>query len=142
MGQVPKGRGGLYLSFAVSLSSLHVLPFPNLESHRAGSGFKIHVEDLSSLTLNLGPHTTSPLASIGISMNYGKFITVNVSEGSNTIPLSSLQAEAGYKTSVGNVVRINVEGWQDNRINFENITLNSVETSILSLNRSVRSLRN
>ncbi|EIM80236.1 uncharacterized protein STEHIDRAFT_68498 [Stereum hirsutum FP-91666 SS1] len=91
----------------------------------AGSGFKIHVENLSSMTLNLGPHTTSLLASIGVSLNYGDFTTVNVSEGSNTLPLQSLQSDSEENTTGKNVIRINTEGWQDNRINLENITLNS-----------------
>ncbi|KAM5540984.1 hypothetical protein V8D89_005295 [Ganoderma adspersum] len=108
----------------------------------AGSGFKLHVEDLTSLTLNLGPHTTSPLASIGVSVNFEPFYTVNVSQGSNVIPLhgsggststittltgssESGSEAAGPKTMTNEgIVRINVEGWQDNRINLETIVLN------------------
>lgn len=78
------------------------------------------------MNLNLGPHTTSPLASIGVSLNYGDFTTVKVSEGSNTIPLQSLQSDSEENTTGKSVIRINTEGWQDNRINLENITLNSV----------------
>ncbi|TBU22635.1 SGNH hydrolase-type esterase domain-containing protein [Dichomitus squalens] len=94
----------------------------------AGSGFKLHVQDLSSLTLNLGPHTTSPLASIGVSVDYAPFYQVNVSEGVNVVPLTGnmtqdteSKSNQGKKTSV---VRVNVEGWQDNRINLETIVLN------------------
>ena len=112
---------------------------------RAGSGFKLHVQDLTSLTLNLGPHTTSPLASIGLSVDYEPFYTVNVTQGSNVIPLhgsgsggststittltgsSESGSEAGPKTMTNqSVVRINVEGWQNNRINLETIVLNGV----------------
>ncbi|PIL25732.1 hypothetical protein GSI_11482 [Ganoderma sinense ZZ0214-1] len=107
----------------------------------AGSGFKLHIQDLTSLTLNLGPHTTSPLASIGVSVNYEPFYTVNVSQGSNVIPLhgssgststistltgsSESGPEAGPKTMTNKtIVRVNVESWQNNRINLETIVLN------------------
>ncbi|KAL6302599.1 SGNH hydrolase-type esterase domain-containing protein [Sparassis latifolia] len=82
-----------------------------------GSGFKLHAAGLTSLTLNLGALTTSPLVSAGVSVNYGPFATVNVSEGSNQIPLNL----TGPTTSV---VRINAEGWQDNRINLQSTVLN------------------
>ncbi|KAI0673214.1 SGNH hydrolase [Trametes maxima] len=90
----------------------------------AGSGFKLHVEGLTSLTLNLGPHTTMPLASIGVSIDYEPFQTVNVSVGANVIPLgvSHEAGTTGRRSST--VVRINVEGWQNNRINLESISLN------------------
>ncbi|RPD77308.1 SGNH hydrolase [Lentinus tigrinus ALCF2SS1-7] len=91
----------------------------------AGSGFKLHVENLSSLTLNLGPHTTSPLASVGVSLDYGPFYTVNVTEGSNEIPLGAIESEQKRSSNKSrSVVRINVEGWQNNRINLETIGLN------------------
>ena len=101
----------------------------------------MRVQDLTSLTLNLGPHTTSPLASIGISVDYEPFYTVNVTQGSNAIPLhgssistitaptgnSESGAEAVPRTMTNSsVVRINVEGWQNNRINLEAIVLNKV----------------
>ena len=98
---------------------------------RAGSGFKLHVQDLSSLSLQLGPHTTSPLASIGVSVDYAPFYQVNVSEGVNAIPLNGddatrvTESNASQETKTS-VVRINVEGWQDNRINLETIVLNQV----------------
>ncbi|KAI0633101.1 SGNH hydrolase [Trametes polyzona] len=91
----------------------------------AGSGLKLHVQDLSSLTLQLGPHTTSPLASVGVSVDYGSFFTVNVSEGVNHIPLSGISdSRRSAKKGSRSVVRINVEGWQNNRINLESIVLN------------------
>ncbi|KAI0354180.1 SGNH hydrolase [Trametes cingulata] len=90
----------------------------------AGSGFKLHVQDLTSLTLNLGPHTTAPLASVGVSVNYLPFYTVNVSAGANEIPLSIPADEGSLQNGKTRVLRINVEGWQNNRINLENIVLN------------------
>ncbi|KAL7278773.1 hypothetical protein ACG7TL_007781 [Trametes sanguinea] len=90
---------------------------------RAGSGFKLHVQDLSTLTLNLGPHTTAPLASVGVSVDYEPFYTVNVSAGANVIPLNGSPSSPQMK-GTASVVRINVEGWQDNRINLEAISLN------------------
>ncbi len=89
-----------------------------VDLYRAGSGFKLHVQNLRSLALNLGPHTTSPLASIAVSVDYNNFTTVNVSSGTNVIPLEP--------SSRSGVVRINVEGWQNNRINLESLVLNSV----------------
>ncbi|OSD00709.1 hypothetical protein PYCCODRAFT_1393004 [Trametes coccinea BRFM310] len=89
----------------------------------AGSGFKLHVQDLSTLTLNLGPHTTAPLASVGVSVDYEPFYTVNVSAGANVIPLNGSPSSPQMK-GTASVVRINVEGWQDNRINLEAISLN------------------
>lgn len=89
---------------------------------RPGSGFKINVENLNSLTLNLGPHTTTPLAAVGLSVNNGDFVTVNVSAGANPIPLPTLGGRQGSVTNL----RFNVEGWQNNRINLESITLNKV----------------
>ncbi|KAJ7369084.1 SGNH hydrolase-type esterase domain-containing protein [Mycena albidolilacea] len=88
----------------------------------AGSGFKLNVKNLESLTLNLGPHTTAPFASIGVSLDYGEFITANISQGSNPIPIlvSSNERPDTHTT----VVRVNVEGWQNNRINLESVTLN------------------
>ena len=93
------------------------------------------MRDLSSLTLNLGEHTTAPLTSIGVSLNFEPFYTVNVSEGANVIPLSSL----GSSTSVegqSTVVRITTEGWQNNRINLESIELNSVRVGAYSISSS------
>ncbi|KAK0200724.1 SGNH hydrolase-type esterase domain-containing protein [Desarmillaria ectypa] len=89
----------------------------------AGSGFKFHVQNLRSLALNLGPHTTSPLTSIAVSVDYNNFTTVNVSSGTNIIPVES--------SSRSSVVRINVEGWQNNRMNLESLTLNS-DANLLS----------
>ena len=101
-----------------------------MSAHRAGSGFKLHVEDLTSLTLNLGAHTTSPLAAVGVSVDHEPFFTVNVTEGANHIPLSS---SFGTKSSGKSrrVVRVNVEGWQNNRIHLESIVLNKVRTPAL-----------
>src|ERR1700761_2580920 len=92
-----------------------------------GSGFKLAVEDLTSLSLNLGPHTTSPLVSLGVSVNYETFRTVNVSEGANVIPLSvtSDTLTLNSKRTTQTIVRINTEGWQNNRMNLESIELNA-----------------
>ncbi|KAF8207823.1 SGNH hydrolase-type esterase domain-containing protein [Mycena galopus ATCC 62051] len=87
----------------------------------ASSGFKLNVKNLESLTLNLGPHTTSPLTSVGVSVDYGDFFTANISEGSNPIPIIASDKTPGAETTV---VRVNAEGWQNNRMNLENIILN------------------
>jgi len=86
-----------------------------------GTGFKLNVQGLSSLSLNLGNHTTQPLVSVGVSVNYGEFVTVNLTEGRNTIPLGALPKSS----KTGNtVVRINSWGWQNNRVNLESLELN------------------
>ncbi|KAI0062962.1 hypothetical protein BV25DRAFT_1855253 [Artomyces pyxidatus] len=85
----------------------------------AGSGFKLHIEGLSSLALDLGPHTTSPAVLVGVSVNYGPFNPFNVSAGANDIPLAETDLVDG-----ANVIRINSVGWQNNRVNLESITLN------------------
>ena len=93
----------------------------------AGSGFKLNVLGLESLNLTLGNHTTSPLVSIGVSVDYGAFYQVNVSAGVNVIPLEGLETGGSKNT----VLRINAQQWQDNRINLETLTLNSVSLQII-----------
>jgi hypothetical protein len=83
----------------------------------SGSGFKLAVENLSSLTLNLGKNSTAPLLSIGVSLDWGEFQTVNVSVGSNAIPL-------GAPKEGKRIVRINVQGWQNNRLHLESLEVN------------------
>lgn len=80
------------------------------------------MKNLQTLTLNLGEHTTVPHASVGVSVDYAPFATVNVSAGANVIPLSSDK----HGSDASSVVRINVEGWQNNRVNLESIVLNAV----------------
>ncbi|KAJ7461925.1 SGNH hydrolase-type esterase domain-containing protein [Mycena latifolia] len=87
----------------------------------AGSGFKLNVKNLKSLALNLGPHTTTPFTSVGVSLDFGEFITANISEGSNAIPIPPSFKPDPEETTV---VRVNVEGWQNNRMNLESIVLN------------------
>ncbi|KAF7352211.1 SGNH-hydro domain-containing protein [Mycena venus] len=92
----------------------------------AGSGFKLNVKNFESLALNLGPHTTAPLTSVGVSFDYGEFITANISQGFNAIPIpASVNKKPASETTV---VRVNVEGWQNNRMNLESITLNAVHS--------------
>lgn len=78
------------------------------------------------MILNLGNHTTAPLTSIGVSVNYDAFMTVNVSAGTNVIPLSSSATKGDSNEKTTSVVRINVEQWQNNRMNLESIILNNV----------------
>ncbi|KAA1475977.1 hypothetical protein DENSPDRAFT_784230 [Dentipellis sp. KUC8613] len=91
----------------------------------AGSGFKLNVDGLSSLELTLGPHTTSPNVSIGVSVDYGPFNIVNVSAGNNVVPLTPVPSDTDENKPAHHVVRINAQQWQDNRVNLESITLNA-----------------
>ncbi|VDB90318.1 unnamed protein product [Peniophora sp. CBMAI 1063] len=88
----------------------------------AGSGFKLHAEGLKSLSLMLGPNTTDPLTSVGVSLDYGNFTTLNVSEGVNVVQVH----EHGAR-----VVRINVEGWQNNNLNLLGVETN-VDAKLLT----------
>ncbi|KAF9472634.1 SGNH hydrolase [Pholiota conissans] len=90
----------------------------------AGSGFKLNVKNLRSLSLNLGEHTTSPFAAIGVSVDGSNFVTVNASAGANSIPILPGPLSSSH-TNATSIVRINVEGWQNNRINLESLVLNS-----------------
>ncbi|CAE6348699.1 unnamed protein product [Rhizoctonia solani] len=87
----------------------------------AGSGFKLVASGLTSLTLHLGNHTTAPQAAAAVSVDYSEFATVNITAGTNviTIPTSS-----GSSKEANRVVRVNVEGWQNNRMHLERIELN------------------
>ncbi len=70
------------------------------------------------LSLNLDTYTSSP-ASIGVSIDYQNFTSVDVYPGTNVIPL-------GNPSPSGSVVRINAWDWQDNQILLQNLVLNSV----------------
>lgn len=87
----------------------------------AGSGFKLHATGLTRLVLNLGSFTTSPQVAVGLSINYGNFTTLNLTAGPNTISLPNA------KTGRSLVLRFNVEGWQQNRLQLESITVNQVK---------------
>ena len=101
------------------LASIHTIFIKTIQ--RAGSGFKVNVANLKSLALNLGNHSTTPFLSVGVSVDYEPFFTVNISEGRNVIPLT------GQKSfDLNSVVRVNVEGWQNNRMNLESIEVNQV----------------
>ncbi|KAG8861737.1 hypothetical protein FRB96_002695 [Tulasnella sp. 330] len=85
----------------------------------ASTGFKLYVENLDSLSLNLGEATTtSPAALIGLSVDYAPFISVNVSAGVNVLPI------AGATTRKTSVIEIATEGWQNNRIQVDSLVLN------------------
>jgi hypothetical protein len=77
----------------------------------------LNVENLKSLSLTLGQNTSAP-ASLGVSVDYKPFLTVNVTEGENVIPLD--RVDRHHST----VVRFNVEGWQNNRMELRSIQLN------------------
>ncbi|KAF8667967.1 GDSL-like Lipase/Acylhydrolase family [Rhizoctonia solani] len=85
-----------------------------------GSGFKLVASGLTSLTLRLGNHTTAPQAAAAVSVDYGEFTTVNITAGTNIIPITtSLTSSRGNR-----VVRVNMEGWQNNRMHLERIEIN------------------
>ncbi|KIM28504.1 hypothetical protein M408DRAFT_307790 [Serendipita vermifera MAFF 305830] len=102
------------------------------ETWWSSTGFTLNVENLSSLSLQLGPNTTQPFVSVGISVNYGEFTQFNLTSGTagNVIPLSVSTSQAsGRKTR--SVIRLMVQGWENNNLQLEKIILNS-GSSLLS----------
>ncbi|CAA7261999.1 unnamed protein product [Cyclocybe aegerita] len=91
----------------------------------AGSGFKINALNLHSLIVILGEHTTAPCAPIAVSVDNSEFFTMNASAGAHYIPLPE------STKATPSVVRINVEGWQNNRIHLDSIMYNSSKDAIL-----------
>ncbi|KAG8934744.1 hypothetical protein FRC02_009325 [Tulasnella sp. 418] len=89
-----------------------------------GSGFKLHVSGLTSLSLSIGTeHTTQPYALVGVSIDYEPFKTYNISGGLNIILPESGAQQNGWKKKKS-VVRLATEGWQNNRIELKSINLN------------------
>ncbi|KAK0472373.1 SGNH hydrolase [Armillaria novae-zelandiae] len=82
-----------------------------------GTGFKLLAQNLTTLSLNLEAFTSS-LASIGVSIDYQNFSSIDVYPGSNDIPLGHLSPD-------GSVIHINAWGWQNNQILLQNLVLNS-----------------
>ncbi|KAF9263171.1 SGNH hydrolase [Marasmius fiardii PR-910] len=92
----------------------------------AGSGLTLNIENLKSLQLELGQHTTTPVAALGIIFNQGVTTTVNVSQGINDIPFpAKLGVEEAEAAKTKTVVKLNVEGWQDNRIDLRSVVVNA-----------------
>ncbi|KAJ7677578.1 hypothetical protein B0H14DRAFT_3064722 [Mycena olivaceomarginata] len=89
------------------------------ETWWSGSGFKINVQDLTSLTLNLGPNTTAPFVALGVSVDYAPFVSINASAGANVIPIPPAK---GKRTTV---VRINAEMYFSSQMHLESIDLNA-----------------
>lgn len=89
-----------------------------------GSGLTLHVEGLSSLSLQLGRKTTQPSVAVGLSVNYGPFTDLKLTNGTNQIPLNiTATPRGGLPRSL--VIRLNVQGWQNNNMYLEKIILNN-----------------
>ncbi|KAG8758158.1 hypothetical protein FRC14_000656 [Serendipita sp. 396] len=90
-----------------------------------GTGLTLHVEGLSSLSLQLGANTTQPTVAVGLSVNYGPFVDLKLASGMNQIPLNnnSTSSSRPVKPS-SSVIRLNVQGWQNNNMYLEKIVLN------------------
>ncbi|KAF8191808.1 hypothetical protein BJ912DRAFT_925215 [Pholiota molesta] len=96
------------IAIALVMATAHSL-FPR----RTLNAFRHHsaiLTNLQSLALNLGPHTTSPFAAIGVSIDNAPFFT--------SLSLQRLPSPP--------FVDLNVEGSANNHINLESMTLNSV----------------
>ncbi|KAJ6564720.1 SGNH hydrolase-type esterase domain-containing protein [Mycena capillaripes] len=91
------------------------------ETWWSGSGFKINVQGLSSMTLNLGPNTTVPFVALGVSVDYAPFFSLNATVGANIIPLALPHKRPGATT----VVRINAEMYFSSQMNLDSIDLNA-----------------
>ncbi|KAG9079373.1 hypothetical protein FS749_008571 [Ceratobasidium sp. UAMH 11750] len=86
----------------------------------AGSGFKLVASGLTFLTLHLGNHSTDPQLAAALSVDYGDFTTVNLTAGANVVAIPPTPTKAKNR-----VIRINVEGWQNNCMHLEKIELNA-----------------
>ncbi|KAH6912206.1 SGNH hydrolase-type esterase domain-containing protein [Coprinopsis sp. MPI-PUGE-AT-0042] len=85
----------------------------------AGSGFKLSVRNLKTLTLNIGEKTSGPFAPTAVSLNDGPFVTYNLTTGANVIDVSGVAATKGKA-----LIRVNVEGWQQNRLQLKGLEIN------------------
>jgi len=78
--------------------------------NKAGSGFKLDPKNLTSLSINPEPLTSSPVAPIGISIGVAEFFYYNTSAGANAISSNALSKSSSP------TVRVNVQGHASNRI--------------------------
>lgn len=97
--------------------------FGLLTSVRTGTGFKLVVGNLKTLTLNLGNLSTSPVTAFGVSVNYDAWQTVNLTAGANSIPLGVVPSTTSSYSQT--VVRIAGQGWQNNNLQLESVELNA-----------------
>lgn len=97
----------------------------HFSNQRTGTGLTLYVKDLSSLSLQLGLNTTQPTVAVGLSVNYGPFADLQLTNGTNSIPLTSNSTTSSLHQSHTTVVRFAVEGWQNNNLYLEKIILNS-----------------
>ncbi|KAK1217861.1 hypothetical protein PQX77_019481 [Marasmius sp. AFHP31] len=95
----------------------------------AGSGFTLNIANLKSLQLELGPNTTQPFAPVSVIIDGGPITTVNASQGLNDIPIPS---PAQQKSGTSTIVKFNVQGWQNNRINLKNVIVNLVNAHVMA----------
>ncbi|KAF7316222.1 SGNH hydrolase [Mycena indigotica] len=90
------------------------------ETWWSGSGFKLNVRNLQSLTVNLGPNTTQPFVALGVSIDHAPFFSLNATIGANVIPISLPHKTARDTT----VVRINAEMYFSSQMHLHSIELN------------------
>lgn len=95
----------------------------NVGSWWAGTGFKLNIVTLHNLYINLGEHTTQPSAAVAVSIDGGPYFSVNFTEFSNTVPLGDSILKKDTKAAT--LVEINVQGWQNNRIEFKSVSVNA-----------------
>ncbi|TFK19639.1 SGNH hydrolase [Coprinopsis marcescibilis] len=138
---IPVVVGVLALAFGVAQAAaaprpqeLHVIPSDNRHiffhgrwdnntgSWWAGSGFKVNVRNLKTLAINLGEYTSWPSAPASISFDNGPAMTYSLTSGANEIPVPKV---AGKPRGAATLVRVNVEGWQRNRIQFQSLSVNA-----------------
>ncbi|KAJ7627220.1 hypothetical protein FB45DRAFT_991278 [Roridomyces roridus] len=94
------------------------------ETWWSGSGFKLNVANLTSLTINLGPNTTLPSVALGVSIAYQPFFSFDAVPGANVIPLPAPATLNSNEANGTTVVRINAEMYFSSQMNLESIVLN------------------
>jgi len=91
-------------------------------SNKAGSGFKLDPKNLTSLSINPEPLTSSPVGPIEISIDDVKSLNYNAFAGTNAIPLNDPSKLSST------TIRISVQGHASDRIILDSLVLNLVRS--------------
>lgn len=82
------------------------------------------MKDLTSLSIQLGPNTTESGVAIGFSVNYRPFTSLKLTRGTNKLPLSNAGLEEAHSTTCTSIIRLHVDGWENNNLYLEKLIFN------------------
>ena len=83
----------------------------------------MNICNLRSLVLVLGKYTD---ATVGVSVDYGRFFSFELHEGRNKVPLDHADF-ATKKAGINTIVRIIVQSWERTRMTLEGLEINEVQ---------------